>query len=264
MKSWLSVRSAAILGAGFFLPPASAREVECPNPAEIVIHEPAELICCGSTMSTTYTRITTECSGIPAYVTPGVPIPEAECVTTTQPWTGTVTETITIHASGRAPGTKIIKVPGGNPDCITTTIGWTGTVTETVTIPAYGRGPSTIIVKTPCEHPDYITKTPGEIIIKTPHAHGPLYVTKTLPWTGSMTVTYTEPPRGTNPGTVIVRTPQKYVTEPWDETDIVVKVGYIIQANHVVWNSIWEAHRFSWDTYVDNTEAHHFFETEYI
>lgn len=88
-------------------------------------------------------RITTECSGVPVYITPGVPIPDAECVTTTQPWTGTVTEAVTIHATGRVPGTKIVKIPGGSADCVTTTVGWSGTVTETVTIPPYGKGPST-------------------------------------------------------------------------------------------------------------------------
>jgi hypothetical protein len=46
----------AALGAGFLVQLANAGEAECPDPVEIVIYHPAELICCGSTTSTTYTQ----------------------------------------------------------------------------------------------------------------------------------------------------------------------------------------------------------------
>ncbi|RFU77309.1 60s ribosomal l19 [Trichoderma arundinaceum] len=187
MKNWLYVWSGAALCAGFLLQAPDAAEVECPDPVEIVIYQPAELICCGSTTSTTYTQITTKCSGVAAYVTPGKPMLDAKCVTTTLPWTGTVTDTVTIPSHGRAPGTKIVKVPGGNPECITTTIAWTGTLTETETIPASGTAPSTVIVKSPCERPDYVTKT--------------------IPWTGTITTTATVSPHRGKPGIIAIKTP---------------------------------------------------------
>lgn len=56
MKSWLGVRSVALLGAGFLLQLADADNAECPRPAEIVIYHPAEHVCCGKTTSTTYTQ----------------------------------------------------------------------------------------------------------------------------------------------------------------------------------------------------------------
>ncbi|UKZ62061.1 uncharacterized protein TrAtP1_003319 [Trichoderma atroviride] len=230
MKSWLGVRSAAVLGAGIFLQLANAHNAECPHPAEIVIHHPAEYVCCGKTTSTIFAQTTMECSGVPAYVTPGVPIPEGNCVTTTKSWDGPTTETITIPPSGWGPTTKIVKIPGWNPDCITTTMSWTGTTTKTVTIPpAQSKGPSTVVVKTPCDESRYVTKTapwagstattftvpphrgePGAVVIKTPHSG---YVTKTVPWGGSKTVTYTVPPKGTDCGEVIVKNPVKYITE---------------------------------------------------
>jgi hypothetical protein len=56
MKNWFGVRSVAVLGAGVLLQLVNAHEAECPHPAEVVIHHPAEYVCCGKTTSTTYTQ----------------------------------------------------------------------------------------------------------------------------------------------------------------------------------------------------------------
>ncbi|AOA63514.1 hypothetical protein KP2612_004219 [Komagataella phaffii] len=57
---------------------------------------------------------------------------------------------------------------------------------------------------------------PGTVIIETPE----LYVTTTQPWTGTYETTYTITPTGSEPGTVIIETPESYVTttQPWTGT----------------------------------------------
>ncbi len=57
---------------------------------------------------------------------------------------------------------------------------------------------------------------PGTVVIETPVT----YVTTTQPWTGTYETTYTVPPTGTEPGTVVIETPVTYVTttKPWTGT----------------------------------------------
>ncbi|CAH2451419.1 Hypothetical protein PP7435_CHR4-1001 [Komagataella phaffii CBS 7435] len=50
---------------------------------------------------------------------------------------------------------------------------------------------------------------PGTVIVETPDVPGS-YVTTTQPWTGVYKTTYTVPPSGTIPGTVIIETPFGY------------------------------------------------------
>ncbi|CAY69943.1 uncharacterized protein PAS_chr3_1145 [Komagataella phaffii GS115] len=189
-----------------------------------------------------------------------------EWTTYTTPWTGTFETTRTITPTGTE-GTVVIETP---ESYVTTTQPWTGTYETTYTVPPTGTEPGTVIIETPeiidceavccgpfltafsfrkreecqCENiccpgdtncETYVTTTqpwtgtyettytvpptgtePGTVIIETPES----YVTTTQPWTGTYETTYTVPPTGTEPGTVIIETPESYVTttQPWTGT----------------------------------------------
>ncbi|AOA68910.1 GQ68_03011T0 [Komagataella phaffii GS115] len=233
-----------------------------------------ENICCpGDTNCETYVTTTQPWTGTyettytvpPTGTEPGTVIIETpeSYVTTTQPWTGTYETTYTVPPTGTEPGTVIIETP---ESYVTTTQPWTGTYETTYTVPPSGTEPGTVVIETPeivdceayccasvaikkrelcqCENfccswdqscQTYVTTTqpwtgtyettytvpptgtePGTVIIETPES----YVTTTQPWTGTYETTYTVPPTGTEPGTVIIETPESYVTttQPWTGT----------------------------------------------
>ncbi|CAY71606.1 Hypothetical protein PAS_chr4_0363 [Komagataella phaffii GS115] len=237
------------------------------EPGTVVIETPeitdCEAVCCGAvpTSDPLRRRDVCECENVCC--------PGDDCetyVTTTQPWTGTYETTYTVPPTGTEPGTVVIETP---VTYVTTTQPWTGTYETTYTIPPTGTEPGTVVIETPeitdceavccgavptsdplrrrdvceCENvccpgddcETYVTTTqpwtgtyettytvpptgtePGTVVIETPVT----YVTTTQPWTGTYETTYTVPPTGTEPGTVVIETPVTYVTttQPWTGT----------------------------------------------
>ncbi|KAI8680037.1 hypothetical protein NCS57_00283400 [Fusarium keratoplasticum] len=127
------------------------------------------------------------------------------------PITGPITVT-TIPPTGIDPGTVIIETPEAQttsefePSYITIYRPYSGVEiitapTTVTTIPPQGTDPGTVIIETPGQAPPITTSDPE-----------PSYITITRPYTGAEPITApitvtTIPPTGTDPGTVIIETP---------------------------------------------------------
>ncbi|ANZ75361.1 BA75_02923T1 [Komagataella pastoris] len=204
------------------------------EPGTVVIETPevtdCEAVCCGAIPTSVPLRKREECE-CDNVCCPGATDCETY-VTTTQPWTGTYETTYTVPPSGTEPGTVVIETP---ESYVTTTQPWTGTYETTFTVPPSGTEPGTVVIETPevtdCEAVccgPFLTSVPlrkREVCdcdnVCCPGATDcETYVTTTQPWTGTYETTFTVPPSGTEPGTVVIETPESYVTttQPWTGT----------------------------------------------